>query len=765
MVVLDSSFQYAVVNKTYLRIEVDNREVVYNHGCSVSFSFEQSVAEAEFEVPYNYPADISKWSTVKIIIGANFETAKPRFWGYVLGMEPKLWPPVMVVKCRGMLVKAIYGFPPTSFGINLGEGTDEQIITLALLKSGIPTTMMDILGAGKILGSDMGLGSFGQYLTGDVPDVPAGYIWGANQSAMQLIQSIEQVTLGYRTHDTPSGVVLRRRFSTIPYSDAKYSFIQGDNIIDGSMSFKVKDPVDSVTIINRNGSITTYPPVVDTGAGQSTQTISSQWLIGDPTAGLDPIEVANWRLEQSGWTFISVSFSTYDDVDIRPGDTVYCESLWMRVNQNFYVQTVKHDVNDAGQYTQTLTIVSELGLGSYNPNVSTPVTPVTPPTGPVPAPVPPLLPGPVLMVEPQFTVTIMKESVETSGGGFEDLYDVFCDAAVGGPTTISNPNDYSWTAAGEGCRVTEGTGPTFTTGFSTLEGSTVTLTVAAISGTRAVDDGTGSVITASKLYSATATLLKAFDAKVWREYTSPFEVQVVGHGPGWGLAGGWVATSEDDLITAPLVSNALPSDITAIWLHEADENYVVVGGSDGQMAMTRDFGATWTRKTGPGGPIKYVISSIFNQTEWHVVTPDGWFKSQNEGDSWDSVVHGNFVYLELAPVRNIVVTNTGVLKKGEDGSPFSGNTAPVVAATAHIRSDNFYAVSSDGKTWATDSAGSYGLVERSPIPGGGIPHVGGMYRDGNIVDIVYVAASNGLWKTLDGFRTPGGYAKLLSPPV
>ena len=816
---------YGIVNRTFVRIEVDGREVVFHHGCSVSYSFEQSVAEAEFEVPWNYPSWLVKWAPVKITIGANPSTAKPRFSGYVMAIEAKLWEPGLRVKCRGILVKAVYGFPPTSIGVNLGEGTDQQIIQMCLEKCGIPTSMLSIQGAGKILGSDMGLGDFGDYIDPgmDLPDVPAGYIWGANQSGMSLIQSIEQVTLGYRTHDTPSGVVVRRRYSTIPYDTAKHEFKQGVNILDGSMSFRVKEPVDQVTIIDRNGNITTYPPTLDVDIGAPTQVITSPWII-DQIGGLTPVEVANWRLEQMGWTFIQVGFSTFEDVDLRPGDTVYCESPWMRVNQNFYVQAVKHTVDEGGMYTQSLTLVSELGLGNWNPGITTPIGPDTPPGTPGPAPAPPLPPPPPPDpgLEGQFAIKIMQEVLDDGS----TIYDVVATSTYSDPTVATDSSTATWEADGPGCSVTEGSGPTFTTSFTSLEGATITLTEGGVSGTRQLDNGAGeSTTNIKKMYACTETQMLAFDGTEWRVQTPSGgePVTCVGNGPFWG-AGNRLYFSHDDLETEAIYTEAVPPGelVASIWVTQ--EGYgsdlpslpgdpipdpsltppmVFVGGNLGSLRVSLDGGENWedrfpqhNTEIEPIVPniIHRIVTQKGNPSNVMVASINGWFQSIDGGLDFGSeeerapgsAHQGRFIQVVSGTVRSLAVSkSTDLLPYSRvywiqgtwEGAPVGGTKTDfnyegvplegVVGAAAHIQLDKIYAIKDDGTTYHqhTEPENSTTLLLGAPIPDGGIPAEGGIAADEDMVDVVYVAADNGLWKSIDGFRTEGGWKKLKSPPA
>jgi hypothetical protein len=87
----------------------------------------------------------------------------------------------------------------------------------------------------------------------------------------------------------------------------------------------------------------------------------------------------------------------------------------------------------------------------------------------------------------------------------------------------------------------------------------------------------------------------------------------------------------------------------------------------------------------------------------------------------------------------------------------------VWAATSHLTLDKFYAATNDGKTWIQEAEGSLAMIEGASLPDGAVPAPGGMYRDGSVPDIVYIATTLGLYKTIDGFRTPEAYYKLREP--
>lgn len=730
---------------------------------TVTRGLDQDVASCDITYPDPLPAWIPKWARVTVALGD--ERFCERFVGYLMTFTKGLWPGTITLHCEDVLALAKWTFTPEE--MDLGGDTDIQAIKRILG----PPAAENLGGVGFSLAS-MQIAGTGETL-GDVDD--AQLFWEEGQTALEKIQDLDSISLGHRTYATVAGTIVRRLIPTTPNAqNVLHAFKEGVDILEGSMSSETIDPKNEITVAGF-GDTSTAGPDDDNPFDYRKNTYWLRFLqLKKNISGyfVGPLTVAQYILSQLNKDILKVTFSTHLDMLFENAEVISIQSPTLEVNQKLWVQSVQTMLDSVGQFTQTITCVSE--LGPYNRRRQTP--PIETPDAPG-AIVP--LPLAIATVAPSaldILVRITTVAIDQERAGYaadaddrgQPIYGVmFGDASTSRQGLIVSQ---VWAAAGPGCTLTEGAGPTFTTFFTSFTGATVTLTVTDSNGSTA--SLTQPVYTAAvpvqarRLYACTETTMEAFNGNVWvsRPPTAG-GVQCVGGGPYWGISNR-VAYSADDLATAPTEAVAFPDgqNVDCLWVHEVDDAFVAVGGAAGGVAVSEDHGATWEQKTSPGPAVNFIIVSIHDKNEIHVVTPEGWFKSQDRGDTWGPVREeaGGFTYLELSHSRNIVVTNAGELQKAEDGTPFTGNTAPIVAATAHIRQDKFYAIAEDGTTWYVAVDGSYALVQGVSIPAG-VPYKAGAYRDGQVVDLVYFAAQDGgLFKTMDGFRTAEGYLRLRS---
>jgi hypothetical protein len=763
-----------IVRRPRFQVYVNGMLMPHCLDITVTRGLDLDLATAQITYPYPLPAWIPKWARVSILMTATdpnpalpYSGLIERFTGYVMTFTNGLWPGTVTINCLDVLALAAWTYTPEEMDIR-GD-TDVQAI-------------VRILGPGE--GDN--LGGVGYQLSllridglheviGDMPD--ANLFWELGQTALEKVKDIDSVSLGFRTYATVGGLIVREQIPTNPNTVTEvHSFREGVDILDGSMSTEQIDPKNEITVSGWDG--------VEYGAEMPEDMDPFYWrrnsywvrfMMLQGTAGgaglLNPTLVAEYILSQLNKNILKVTFSTHLDLLIEGAEVIHVQSPRMDINQKFWVQSCQTQIDANGQFTQTITAVSE--LGPYNRRVQVP--PVEPPD-PVPPgttlPVPPAVPDlPPAADQIRPRMSIQAIDVEKAAPAI-DLTNrgqaIFCVLATDQSTSLQGQIvSRVWQASGPGCTVVgPQEGMTFTTFFTDLTPlSLITLTVTDNHGfTAAITQqaSTGAVpVRSRKLYAVTDASYEAFDGNVWRTYDPSRPCQVVGNGPWWGSSN-VVAYSADDLLTPPTESAVLPpgEDVTAIWVHETNLRVVAVGGSSGTVAVTTDGGAVWTIKPSPGSRVNFIIISIHDQREIHVVTPEGWRKSQDQGLTWETVRAGNFDYLELSHSRNIVIAAGGQLQQGETGTPFTGNSAPIAAATAHIREDKFYAIAEDGTTWYTPVSGSFTLVQGVDIPAG-FPYTAGAYRDGQMVDLVYFAAQEaGLFKTVDGFRTEQGYLRL-----
>lgn len=753
------------VRRPRLQVFCDGEPLPYVLELTVTRGLDQDLATAEIIYPHPLPDIVRQWSRIQILAGAGTNYVE-RFVGYVVGIESALWPGAKTIRCQDVLAIAANFF--TAEEMDLHGFTDAQAVQEVLFgcsynettfEQGVP----DAAGTGVILA--------------DVEE--AQLFWELGQSGLECIQGIDSISLGWRTYATAGGRIVRTLIATDPNKAAAvWEFGEGIDIVDGSASTEILDPRNEITISGFDGTIqATLDPADDPfDWNRNTYWIRFQALRTQAIHSgiISPTDVALYILSQIGKPLISITFSTHLDIPFRGQEIVKVTSEHLEVDQNFWVQSVQLTIGGDGTFSQTITGISALQPQNRHMvvppidsgGVATPGADVSP----VALAAPTAIANADVLAD--FTIVGIDKELAAPAELPDDTGSTYYVVAVADTSTSVTGQivGQAWTAAGPGVRITTGSGPTFTTAFTDLDGATITLVATDSNGSEGTVtlpiDSTANPIRSRKLYALTPTSYEAFDGTEWRTLppVAPSKVQSLGGGPWWG-ADHYVAYSADDLVTPPVEVAALPpgEDVTALWPHETNPALVAVGGADGSVAVSTDTGATWTQKTSLGEEIQGIIISIFREAELHVVTPSGWYTSDDQGDSWRLVRGGDFVYLELSHTRNIVVTAAGVLEKAEDGTPFTGNTSPIQAATAHIREDRFAAIALDGSTWVVDTDGSYTLTAAEPIPAGDVLP-GGAYRDGQVVNLLFYAAQGGgIFKSIDFLATANGYLRVRDP--
>jgi hypothetical protein len=773
------------VRRPRVQVFIDGEPLPFVLELTITRGLDQDLATAEITYPHPLPDFVRQWSEVRILAGAGTHYLE-RFVGYVVGVDMSLWPGAKLIRCQDVLAIAANRFSPEE--VDLHDMTDQFAVREVLFGCGYRETLFS-----GIVGTTPGSGT--GVLLADVQE--AQLWWELGSSGLEAIQQIDSISLGWRTYATAGGRIVRTLIDTDPNKvQTVHDFGEGVDIIDGSATMEILDPRNEITVTGFDGSVTvTLDPEDDPFhfsrnaywirfMALRTQAISS--------GVINPQDVALYILSQIGKPLISVTFSTHLDIPFVGQEVIGLTSEQLEVDQNFWVQSVQLSITPDGAFTQTITGISALQPQNRHlvvPPVDVDDVPGVDPGGDIPGAELPT-PDPVgdadILVD--FTMIAVDSELAAPAELPADLGSTYYIIAASDTSTSRTGTiaTRAWTAGGAGARVTSGEGETFTTAFTSLEGATITLTVTDSNGstgtlTLPVDPSTNPA-RSRMLFAFTETTYEAYDGTEWRAFTPTGHgtVTSIGGGAYWGTSDGWFAYSADGLATAPTEYDVTTNGaLTAMWVHETQVGHVVVGTAAGTLYVTPDHGVTWGGpgggsvgggKFGPDGgnpdgsvPIRHVISSIHDANQWHVLTPTGWHMSPDAGSTWSLVRAGDFVYLELSHTRNILIDSAGLLQKAEDGTPFTGNTSPIAAATAMIRADGFYAIAEDGTTWYTDAEGSYALVAGEPIPAGSV-QTGGAYRDGLVPEMVFFAAQDGgIFKTTDGFKTAEGYLRLRDP--
>lgn len=229
----------------------------------------------------------------------------------------------------------------------------------------------------------------------------------------------------------------------------------------------------------------------------------------------------------------------------------------------------------------------------------------------------------------------------------------------------------------------------------------------------------------------------------------------------------------NDLGTGALESNPFSGhtqDITDIWIEiDVSTLNVVAGGSAGDIAVSFDGGATWTYHAGPSSdPVARCILSRFNPGEIHVITSGGYYQSLDYGYTWITIFTadvGETIYdLSLSHTRNVLASSLGVRIADNTGTLLTGvnpDCPQIISVTADIRFDRFYCYDADGQCYYMASDGATAFTAGATLPDAAQPMVRGAYRDGHIPGLIFLAnGTNGVWKSVDGYRSSGGFFQL-----
>jgi len=764
----------------FLFVQFDGVPTQTRFQARASHGLDQQTALASVRCPGSLSMDVGLWSRVTLIMGANVDSARTRFVGYVAGFDTTLYAPDVVVQCKGALLKTDFTY---GSGQDFGGDTDIELVEAVLTASGIASSEMSIDGLGETLGSTV------------EDDNDTRFTWTEEKSGRQLFSPLDEVSQGYRTLDTPSGRIVRAFHTTVPGAEWDFRLQEYVDIVDGSGTVELVLPKNKIIAEGWNGVTHTSSAPNDTigsGHGFATQTIQSD-LIESADSGGDGIsaeDVADYFLGEYNRTLIKVSVTTPRDDLLEAGMTIAIVAPeTLEVDQVFWLQNVVTEIDEHGVFSQTVTAVSDLGApatdggttrnrphrpGGGRPTIPPPVTP--PPTA-----------G---SLEASFAVLQIEKELAVIADAEVVLYVVSCeDTTVPRQGTIVTR---AWTTSA-GATITTGSGTTFVTAFTAADfpTATITLTVTdSLSNTAATTvapaTSGASAARSRKLYTAATAAIEAFDGTQWRVVAPSADSAVVANGPLWG-AGEMSVVSADDLATATTEVQAFGSgiDVTALWVEvDVSTTRLAAGGANGHVATSADNGATWADHAGPtSDPVLKVILSRDNQSVIFAMTEAGWYQSIDNGATWsDPSAEGGvgrlaasgqaFRDMTLSHSRNVVasqITGDGApLERAEapgDAFTFPSLSPPVtdvVMVFAHIREDRFACIDAQGRTFVTQDPGGWAMVRTTDLPTapGTNPPRGG-YRDGAIPGLLYYAAdADGCWKSLDFFGSADGFVQL-----
>ena len=759
----------SVVRYPFLHVDVDGVLIPNVFSFTASFGYDLAVSECTIVCPL-VPANLNYWSVVGVRAGANQGSAQTRFNGFCIETDYTFYPRDVSIICRGPLVRAQLVECSTAGGVDLSAGgagqTDQAIIQQLLSAAGATAggpIPLSIGGLGRTLGTV----------------ATKYYLWAENQAALDMIQQLDQICLGYRTFDTPGGGIQRMLITATPATTAALTFTEGVDIFSATPQVSILDTKTRVQVTGYdpgtgafNYTIEQFNPLMP--LGYVTDQISSNLIESSATGGtgVSAQEVATWWLGETNRAIGKYTFVTPRDDIIIPGMTIAIAApIRLGVNQTFWVQHVDISIDQTGVFSQQIIAIAGMvgvpgsGQGGQPP-IGTPTGGSIGGGGPPPSggsppgqgTNPPTNTPPVV----DFTVAVQSEEVIVSGS-YTLLYDVQCTASATG--TSAPISSYAWSCSAG--TPTSSTDDTYVFYVSSITGSqSISLTVTDGNGTTATithtlqPPATGQVVT-RKLYLAGTDCAEVFDGTIF-DTSSGSGITTVANGPIWGDSSGDVITSTDDLTTTSYTTPFYTT--TALWFDSSTNNMRILAGSgSGQIAVSNDGGQTWTYATNPSNnPILRCIISDVRPSQWFALASEALYRTDNNGAGWVVVLAAgsgeSFLDVSLSFARNMIVMSGGRKMIDFTGTP---QTLPAgfgtpIAITAHIRKDVFYIIDGSGNTAYHATPGSATLTAGQALPGGSA-QPRGLYRDGQIVDLIYIAAGPVVYKSTDGLRTSGGY--------
>ncbi len=742
-----------------LEVFVDGARLPNVIDASITRGLDQDVATASVTVTSGLRSNVLKYSQIQIYMGSSSIGAeRPRFVGYIVDWTAGIWPGTFVLLCEDPLTLAKGYFNPTP--IDQKGKSDTSAVRQVLETAGFPPDQIDLEGVGKKIGKLD----------------ESSNIWDFKTSAFQRILDIDGISYGYRTFTLISGRIVRRFIGLVPGDDYAKWFQEGINIIEGSLSSEKYDPATQISI-EGTGIKGTVATEASQKKWRNSPYFKRRKLLKQLAFDVDFLnfeELAAYLLSKLGKWLMHVSFVSDDEQFFQTGDIVKVTAAHLDgLDQTLWVQTVTSAIDANGKFTQSFTCVSEFlptMRSVQNPIGGTPLAAAPAPTPVAPSILADFLFGPLLAEQ-----VIIADAYVT-------LYEVLCTDMSTSPTgTIVS---WAWTVTGGGglpASSTERMIPVTCTDLATCSVSlTVTDSNAATGTVTRSLNGLMSSRRYRKLYTAATAVAEAWDGFNWRtQPASSGGVVGVEPGPVWwnDETPGIVLHSSDELQSAPSESTPFASQaVTAGWIElDIAPTRTAAGGGGGGLATSINTAASWALRNSPTtDPILRIFISRFNPAEFHLLTAANYYVSNNGGVSWRVIlaaaVSETFNDLCLSHTRNMIASNQGVRNVGAGvvGALLTGITAGrnIVNIQPDIVADRFFAVDSTGDTWVMATDGATAFTAGEPYPSGVQALVRATWRDGTIPKIIYIAGgTGGLWKSVDGYETPGLYFQLRKPGV
>lgn len=376
------------------------------YAASCSFGFDQRYAEATVRRTGGGAIPISYWDEVELRMGTTpGEGAGLRFKGFVIPVANALYPIEGTLQCRGYLYRAAWVKNQDVGGTRMADlatGTADEVQVQAILDAcAVPYTATNIAGTGKPLGLHS--------IDTDQPLAPNPFVWGEGQAGLDYLEQLDQVSVpdaatgAYRTFESLGGEVFRILVVTAPDAAADFTFTEGVDVLDASITRDPTGAANRVTVSGgpdpANATLTPGDPtdvnVAFTATARYTATnpfapylpaglpvapgtgtpgypvvatsfsspMLEKSLRSDPHVAEDVLScqsVAEYLLGESNAVIDTLEFSTPRDDLLGPGQTVHLHSPRLGLTdetRHYWLQHLDVELDERGAFTQRLRLL------------------------------------------------------------------------------------------------------------------------------------------------------------------------------------------------------------------------------------------------------------------------------------------------------------------------------------------------------------------------------------------------------------------------
>ena len=322
-------------------------------GATVVLGLDVTVASATVELTEN-PL-VSQNSDIVIVAGTGPHNVQ-RFQGRVKRTRANLWPHTFSLICRGRLSlaaeykQAVGATLPDFFISALNSRIPIVGVSMAdILNGADPTDENYVLGVLNMV-PGLNVDPADIHGTGHLFGLAASreLLWAPHVSALAQCQKLDEVSLGYRLFEGPSGRIFRTQVYGYPTTSADATFTEGVDVLEASGERSIEDLINASYvqgyIFGANpGLIGSYIQESNDFQPEDDPHIDpfSSTLIEDNEFAA---EVAQWRLTERNRETVDVQLVTFRDDLLLPGRTIAVNLPHANVTEPVWIQHVEIEV-------------------------------------------------------------------------------------------------------------------------------------------------------------------------------------------------------------------------------------------------------------------------------------------------------------------------------------------------------------------------------------------------------------------------------------